>query len=133
MGGPDGEENLNSGHPVGGDGQQALGIEAGKHDGAPAQAVRQPAEGEPADEEAGEVGEGENWEEVSTVAHEVPLCHDGSLVGGGVDELVASVAGHRPKGMVGGVAPHLVKQEKCNFVVLQVQTWHCSPGGRKRG
>ena len=114
MGRPDGEEHLDPGHPVGGDGEQALGIEAGEHDGAPAQAVRQPAEGEPAHEEAGEVGEGENGEEVGALAHEVPLCHDGGLVGGGVDELVASVAGHRPKGMVGRVAPHLVKEERCN-------------------
>ena len=110
LGGPDGEEHLDPGHPVGGDGQQALGVEAGQHDGAPAQAVGQPAEGEAAHEEAGEVGQGENWEEVGTFAHEGPLCHDGSLVRGGVEELVASVAGNHPMGMVGGVSPHLKKK-----------------------
>ena len=111
MGRPDGEEHLDPGHPVGGDGQQALGVEAGEHDRAPAQAVRQPPEDEPTDEEAREVGEGENREEVGTVAHELPLCYDGSLVRGGVEELVASVAGHRPMGVVGRVAPYLLKQE----------------------
>ena len=112
LGRPDGEEHLDPGHPVGGDGQQALGVEAGQHDGAPAQAVGQPAEGEAAYEEAGEVGQGENWEEVGSFAHEGPLCHDGSLVRGGVEELVASVAGNHPMGMVGGVSPHLKK--RCN-------------------
>ena len=130
LGRPDGEEHLDPGHPVGGDGQQALGVEAGQHDWAPAQAVGKPAEGEAAHEEAGEVGQGENWEEVGSFAHEGPLCHDGSLVRGGVEELVASVAGNHPMGMVGGVSPHLKKKDP-TLVFISIHTWHCCPGGEE--
>ena len=68
-----------------------------------------------------------------SLADKGPLSHDGSLVGGGVDELVASVAGHRPKGMVGGVAPHLVKQKNATLLSFKFKPGTALRGGGREG
>ena len=62
------------------------------------------------------------------LADERPLSHDGSLIRGCVEELVAEVARHPALGVVGGVPPHLEERRRSlgdilSSIHLAVVSW----------
>ena len=64
---------------------------------------------------------------------ERPLSDDGSLVGGGVEELVAEVARHPALGVVGRVPPHLEARRRSldnvlSSIHLAVVSWREEEG-----
>ena len=87
-----------------GHGQEALGVEAGQHDGPPAQPVGQVAGEEAAKEEAEQVAGGEEGGKVLSLADEGPLLPDPP--GSSPQEGVAPGAGPGAQAVVGGVPPH---------------------------
>ena len=94
------------GDKVQGHGQETLGVEAGQHDGPPAQPVGQEAGEEAAQEEAEQVAGGEEGGEV------LPLADKGLLLSGpGPQDGVAPGAGPGDEAVVGVDSPHQAGSE----------------------
>ena len=79
-----------------------------------------------------EIGDGEHVKKMFPLADERPLSHNGGLVRGCVEELVAAVARHLALGVVGRVPPHLEARRSLGDLLssihLAVVSWREEEG-----